>query len=240
MGDLNVIFHQSEKQGGRPFDGREVQFARNIIQQEGLVDLGFAGNPFTWDNGRENDAHIKQRIDRGLANAEWVFLFPNANIFHLPAIESDHCPIMLNSDPNSESGPKPFRFQAMWTSHVDYPNIIADSWNLSYPLDSFLGLISKLKNTKINLRSWNYKVFGNLGRNISLIHSALDTLQRAPPTKNNLNESKMLQTKLEELPLCEEIFWKQKSRDKWIDVGERNTKFFHATTLCRRKRNRIE
>ena len=32
----------------------------------------------------------------------------------------------------------------------------------------------------------------------------------------------------------------QRSREEWIAYGDINTKFYHASTLVRRKRNRIE
>lgn len=38
----------------------------------------------------------------------------------------------------------------------------------------------------------------------------------------------------------EEILWYQKSRDKWIVFGDRNTKYYHTNTIVRQKRNRIE
>lgn len=36
------------------------------------------------------------------------------------------------------------------------------------------------------------------------------------------------------------MIWFQKSREKWIAFGDRNTKFFHTSTIIRRRRNRIE
>jgi hypothetical protein len=37
----------------------------------------------------------------------------------------------------------------------------------------------------------------------------------------------------------EEILWSQKSRIRWLKEGERNTKFFHRTTIARRTHNKI-
>lgn len=38
----------------------------------------------------------------------------------------------------------------------------------------------------------------------------------------------------------EDILWRQKSRISWLQNGDKNTKFFHLTTLVRRRRNRVE
>ena len=36
------------------------------------------------------------------------------------------------------------------------------------------------------------------------------------------------------------MLWYQKSREKWVKLGDRNTSFFHAQTIVRRRRNRVE
>lgn len=48
-----------------------------------------------------------------------------------------------------------------------------------------------------------------------------------------------LQKQLEERHKQEEILWKQKSIVRWLKEGERNTKFFHRSTVQRRMQNRI-
>lgn len=37
----------------------------------------------------------------------------------------------------------------------------------------------------------------------------------------------------------EEVFWRQKSRETWLDAGDSNSNFFHASTENRRGVNRI-
>lgn len=36
-----------------------------------------------------------------------------------------------------------------------------------------------------------------------------------------------------------EMLWYQKSREKWVKFGNRNTKIFHAQAPIKRKRNKV-
>ena len=44
----------------------------------------------------------------------------------------------------------------------------------------------------------------------------------------------------EDIRNYEAKLWKQKSRDKWVKEGDNNTKFFHITTMVRRRKNKID
>nr|KYP39585.1 hypothetical protein KK1_039106 [Cajanus cajan] len=46
--------------------------------------------------------------------------------------------------------------------------------------------------------------------------------------------------KVDEILLQEEFLWFQKSREKWVCFGDRNTNFFHAQTLAQRQKNKIK
>eukprot|EP00253_Pinus_taeda_P028058 PITA_28058 len=48
-----------------------------------------------------------------------------------------------------------------------------------------------------------------------------------------------LQEEWQERCLQEEIFWRQKSRIEWTREGERNTKFFHKSTVAHKTHNII-
>lgn len=49
----------------------------------------------------------------------------------------------------------------------------------------------------------------------------------------------MLLAEYQDLLSKEEFFWRQKSRETWLEVGDSNSKFFHASTKVRRGVNRI-
>jgi hypothetical protein len=52
IGDFNFFLDQSKKLGGKPVASSSHCPFRGFIDQLGLVDLGFVGNPFTWCNNR--------------------------------------------------------------------------------------------------------------------------------------------------------------------------------------------
>lgn len=52
--------------------------------------------------------NIKERLNKGLGNAEWKLRFPKTKAHHLPRIKSDHYPILLNTDSLECESQKPF------------------------------------------------------------------------------------------------------------------------------------
>ncbi|XP_026420307.1 F-box protein At3g07870-like [Papaver somniferum] len=59
---------QKDKIGGLPFKISDCEFYHNILSNDGLLDLGFKGYAFTWNNHREKEANIQERLDRAVAN----------------------------------------------------------------------------------------------------------------------------------------------------------------------------
>ncbi|KAF9597137.1 hypothetical protein IFM89_015966, partial [Coptis chinensis] len=110
IGDLNVILSSHEHPGGKTYEFSDGEQAHTIVNNLGLIDLGFMGYPFTWSNKRVEPDNIQKRLDRVLVNKEWLLLFPESIVHNKPAIASDHCPILLNTNPTSINSPKPFKF----------------------------------------------------------------------------------------------------------------------------------
>lgn len=108
MGDFNSIAKSSEKLGGSIiFDSHYSEF-REMISYSGLLDLGFSGPTYTWSNKRRFQFHIRKRLDRVLSDSQWQLWFPNASIMHMPSVNNDHTPILLNLEKNLLGKKTPF------------------------------------------------------------------------------------------------------------------------------------
>ncbi|XP_025635616.1 uncharacterized protein [Arachis hypogaea] len=182
--------------------------------------------------------NLVERLDRGLSNLNWQLKFPEAYLKHLPLLKSDHSPICLKfaADPSPNRGKRPFRFLAAWLSHPNFNELVHQSWHVKNSWTE--GLL----NFKNSLKEWNSNVFGDIWKRKSKI------LRRLQGITNSLSYSsnsffEELQVQLwkdyEEVLAHEELLWYQKSRCKWIEFGDRNTKFFHGSTMVRRRKNKV-
>jgi hypothetical protein len=50
IGDFNSMLDQIKKRGGRPVDSTSNCPFKKFIDHYGMIDVGFAGNHFTWNN----------------------------------------------------------------------------------------------------------------------------------------------------------------------------------------------
>lgn len=98
-GDFNCIIGANEKRGGRQFTGlAEIAKFRSFISSAGVLDLGFSGPQFTWYNKRQGSTRVWKRLDKAIATAQWLQMYPSDTVTHLLRIASDHCPILISTE----------------------------------------------------------------------------------------------------------------------------------------------
>ncbi|XP_023883345.1 uncharacterized protein LOC111995659 [Quercus suber] len=129
IGDFNEVLLEEEKSGGNPVCMRRVRAIKECMDACHVMDLGFSGPKFTWSNKRETGDLIQCRLDRCWANPSWKDLYSEANVTHLARINSDHCPMVLNLNPNlGNVSDRPFRFQSIWLNHEEFPTVVRTAW----------------------------------------------------------------------------------------------------------------
>lgn len=130
-----------------------------------------------------------------------------------------------------------FRFMAAWVTNDSFKDLIKENYCNEY---SWPVAISRLMDM---IKEWNSEVFDSINKRKMELTNRLSGTDRANPKVINpyLNQlRKTLWKEYEKTLLQEEILWCQRARHKWLQFGDINTKFFHAFTLVRKKRNKVE
>ncbi|KAI3463157.1 hypothetical protein Pfo_019820 [Paulownia fortunei] len=242
-GDFNVILDPHEKKGNSILNTTAMNDFRDMITYCGLIDAGYEGQYFTWTNKR-----VWERLDRILYSDAWLHTFQSTKVTHLPRTWSDHAPLLTTVSFSSVKPPSSFRFMRMWMRHHLFLNATKQSWITPTEATGMCNLQQKLIQLKKFLKWWNWNkflkwwnwnVFGDIFDKIKKAQKEVvkaetsfdDTHYEA--TQVELNKCTAVLT---HALILEEDFWRQKAACRWVDQGERNTKFFHS--LVKKKRTK--
>ena len=173
-----------------------------------------------------------------LCNPSWKLCFEETNVLHLPRVLSDHCPILLNTQPTPlHLGQKPFRLETMWFNDPSFPALVKNS-QLSFPLDVPLTIRDFTEKVTI----WNREIFGNHFHKKLRLVARLTGIQKSlafRPCIDLMDVESTLTSQYHNILLLKEEFWALKSHLHWATLGDRNTSFFHLSTMCKRHHNKI-
>ncbi|CAL9237898.1 unnamed protein product [Arabidopsis halleri] len=95
---------------------------------------------------------------------------------------------------------------------------------------------------KSTLRRLNKRHFSGISERVKAEERKLAVLHGqllANPTTELAREEHLVRAKWKTLCAAEEKFYRQRSRVKWMDLGDRNTSFFHRSLVQRLNRNHI-
>lgn len=243
IGDFNNILSENEKKGGRKPLLSKINSFKNCLYTCGLMDLGFSGHPFTWNNRRFGKDFICERLDRAVANIEWINTFPHAKLYHLTSSTSDHSPILLDTHDESQPPRKLFRYEIAWSLDNSFINVIRDCWQPPNNQSNTPSFYNTYKTFKSKVTWWKKHIYGNLDRKIDALNHNLEQLTNSLDLNYNIETHwKLDKIRIEHQKLLKqkEIYWKQRSRIKWLKEGDSNTKFFHAFATNRKRRNLIQ
>lgn len=127
VSDYNDFTCQTEKWGGKPRAMRKILNFQKFISDCCPLDLGFNGSQFTWCKKRIHRAHIKERIDRALANVELREGFPRAQVFHMEPVGSDHHILFVDLCHTNVKAPHGFKFKICWFEHPQYKEVMNEA-----------------------------------------------------------------------------------------------------------------
>lgn len=96
-----------------------------------------------------------------------------------------------------------------------------------------------MKTCKSKLVQWHKSTFKNVAVEIQKCKTRIQNLLNRPHDQVNWEIVSNLRKRIDELWKHEEKYWGQRSRVKWLNYGDKNTKFFHASTIQRKDGNKL-
>uniref|UniRef100_A0A7N2LBZ8 Endonuclease/exonuclease/phosphatase domain-containing protein n=1 Tax=Quercus lobata TaxID=97700 RepID=A0A7N2LBZ8_QUELO len=214
MGDFNELLHTEEKRGGRLRPHAQMQAFCEALDFCGFLDLGFTGPEFTW-HGRRHEYMIWERLDRGMANYDWMSKFLVATVRHLHYYSSDHQPICLILNPNNEAQRwirKPFWFEKMWLADKGCGNMVLRAWQVENHGTPMFKVTQKLKKCKKMLKSWSREHFGNVKNQIKKKKEELWKAEELAANEGSYDLVVSLKHELNFLLEKESPMWRQRAR----------------------------
>uniref|UniRef100_A0A803QBL1 Reverse transcriptase domain-containing protein n=1 Tax=Cannabis sativa TaxID=3483 RepID=A0A803QBL1_CANSA len=242
MGDFNDILPKEERIGKRVRFSTSTEFV-DCIAHCRLEDVKFSGSFYTWCNKQFGDDRIYSKIDRVLANQQWMAVHPTAEVIFMNEHAFDHTPAVLNFRNNVIGGRKPFKYFSMWESHPGYDEIIQQQWQQHFNGTLMFRIVSKLKGIKTVLRELNKNYYSDICAQECLAKAKLDEcqalLQQQPLNENLHQQEKELRANYTNVFKSYMSFLQQKAKLNWARAGDENSVFFHNSIRERRRHNQV-
>jgi ribonuclease HI len=238
-GDFNEILDQSEKVGGRRRPQFLMENFRNTLEFCGLHELDCRGPLFTWDNGREGDDFTKERLDRVFANHDWHALHTKAEASLDVTLHSDHLPLSIfqNGKGFTQRRKRGFQFEATWAENKRCREVIKKIWRVKgTEQGTWRAVDKKLKECQGGLINWQRTHGRKVGLHIKQLSEQLLNAQTCDEGMDSAHIKK-LKAELTKLQEEDDLHWRQRAKVEWMKWGDRNTRFFHACTVQKKKAN---
>ena len=206
----------------------QMQLFRDTIDECGFLDMGYKGHSFTWKKFFSDGQTIGERLDRCLANNEWMIHFGGSTVHHLTCSTSGHSPLwILPKNLVVVTSNKPFRFEEMWLAEKRCSNTVKAKWgkcrnnnNNNIPL----GFVKKIEDCGKALTKWSRNSFGSIWRELKHKQKLLAQAKLEALTTGVNFKARMLKTKANDLLDKETRMWFQQSRSLWAVHGDKNSK----------------
>ncbi|XP_015075531.1 uncharacterized protein LOC107019625 [Solanum pennellii] len=242
VGDFNAILSTKDKLDRVPVTNNEIKDFAECLRDMGVNELQWKGNYYTWTNKQCGRDRISSRIDRAFGNDEWMDKWGHVNVEYGNPSISDHSSMMILLQKTQQHGKFSFKFFNVWTEHEAFMEMVEAIWKKDYGNSIMKQVWCKLMDLQHVLKQLNRKEFKYIGKQIEMARLEIAKVQdqlNEQATDELIVQEKELLIKHEKWSMIEESALRQKTRIKWIQLGDANNKFFSSVIKERTQKKQI-
>nr|GEW54656.1 hypothetical protein [Tanacetum cinerariifolium] len=186
---------------------------------------------------------ILKKIDRVMANIEFLSLFAGACAIFQPYRTWDHAPAILRLPMCCAKKPKPFKFYNLLIQNPLFKDVVNQGWKVHVSGFWMFKVVKRLKYLKKPLRGL-LSAKGNIHDKVIKLRHELDEVQKSldrDPSNVELRDEEAAYLKaFQDAIIDEERFLFQKAKIDWLKLDDANTAYFHKVVKSQASRNRID
>ena len=240
-GDFNVTLEADDRpdgSGGRD-QGSEDFWA--FLSRAALQEMGPQDSTYTWRSGAGSS--YKSRLDRFLCSVELLERFPQADVRALPRPISDHSPIIWQTH-EGHGRTTYFKMDKSWLRERGFKEEVKAVWRSHAGIETgstklakcIEGLRGHLMCYRRKVREERYKVRVEA---LAKIRELDDKEDNRGVLAEEVQDRKKWRLIVAEEDRKEEMDWRQRSRQLWLEEGDANTRFFHLVANGKRRMKNI-
>ncbi|XP_071695720.1 uncharacterized protein [Rutidosis leptorrhynchoides] len=177
MGDFNVILKVDEHSAGGSSMTEEMNEFQECVNNIEVEDICSSGFHFTWTKSLKNpNCETLKKLDRIMANEEFVTNFSRAHALFQPYLISDHSPALLIIPDGLINKPKSFRFMNFIADKAEFIPLVENGRKKEVNGCPMFRVVKKLKAMKKDLKKLNW-ANGNVFSNVAALKVKLQKIQ---------------------------------------------------------------
>lgn len=150
---------------------------RDALDVCGLTDVGYTGNDWTFERKVAGGTFTHVRLDRCVANSDWMLSYPAATHEHKTTATSAHAALLLKMDVHAgTAGPRSFKYELMWERDPRLFDCVSNGWSAT-ATDSVHAVHGKLSGLANDLSAWDREKFGSVRQEIKQLKRQVDLLR---------------------------------------------------------------
>ncbi|KAM3701378.1 hypothetical protein ACB098_05G166700 [Castanea mollissima] len=127
----------------------------------------------------------------------------------------------------------------MWLKDESCEKVVSKAWEDGLLSGEEFPFLMRIDLCRDRLASWNENEFGHVQTKINSLQQRLQWLEKQQSNLELVQETCRIRAELNEWLDSEEAIWSQRSHLTWLQLGDRNSAFFHARASGRFQRNHI-